>query len=585
MNYSKILSSFKFKFLLSELKLRLAAKTLSLQLRALLILFISVFTISGFFLLYQADKALSVTVPSEGGMLREGIIGTPRFINPVLTISDTDRDMTSLIYSGLMRPSESGLIPDLAEKYELSEDGLVYTFTLKPDLKWSDGKKLTTEDILFTIQFIQNPDTKSPKRANWEGVEAEIVDERTVNFRLQKPYSPFLENTTIGILPKHVWENVLPEQMSLSDFNINAVGSGPYKIEKVTKSSSGIIASYLLSANDNFSLKKPFIKKISVKFYPSEKKLIEAYEKNEIDSVSALSPQNMLAMQKAESFLKVYQLPRVFAVFFNQNDAPVFAEKEVREALTLATDKKLIVREVLKEFGNTLDGPIPPGSLGYSPAGANEEQDAQKNKEEAKKLLEKNGWKYNEEEKVWQKEKKKKEILKLEFSISTSDVPDLVQTAQILKNEWESMGAKVNVKIFEIGDLEQNVIRPRKYDTLLFGEILNRDPDLFAFWHSSQRNDPGLNIALYANITADKLLEEARTISDAEKREEKNIKFQKEINKDKPAIFLYSPNFLYLVPSSLGGINSKSITISSERFSGINNWYLETKKVWKILEK
>ncbi len=146
---------------------------------------------------------------------------------------------------------------------------------------------------------------------------------------------------------------------------------------------------------------------------------------------------------------------------------------------------------------------------------------------------------------------------------------------------WEKINVKVNLRIFEIGDLNQNVIRPRKYDALLFGLMLGRDPDPFAFWHSSQRNDPGLNIALYTNITADKLLEDARVLSDTAKRKEKYQAFQEQVIKDNPAVFLYSPEYIYLVPKSLLGADTDTITVPSERFTQIYKWYIKTKKVWK----
>ncbi|MBU1178940.1 peptide ABC transporter substrate-binding protein [Patescibacteria group bacterium] len=573
----KILQS---KILLSELRLRHAIKTLPCAHKKILLFLLALLILSGLLLLWQIDKNLSIEVPTEGGTIREGIIGTPRFVNPALTISDADRDLTMLVYSGLTRAKGDELILDLAENYEISENGQCYTFTLKPNLLWSDGAPLTSDDIIFTIEQIKNPSTKSPKRANWEGVNAEKIDERTINFCLEKPYAPFLENTTLGILPLHVWKNVLPEQMPLSDFNIKAIGSGPYKIEKITRSSSGIISSCALVPNKNFSLRAPFLKKIILKFYPSEKDLVDAYKQKQIDGLSAISPEQILEIKNKDALLKTYFLSRIFAFFFNQDNAPVFTKKEVREALNLSVDKEKIVSEVLQNFGAAINGPIPPGSIGHIEKPASEENFEQRI-EQAKKILEKNGWELNQEENVMEK-KNKKEIVKLEFSISTSNMPDLIKISNILKEDWEKIGAKARIKIYEIGDLEQNVIRPRKYDALLFGEIMGRDPDAFAFWHSSQRNDPGLNIALYANIAADKILEEVRTIFDAQKKEKKYYEFQKEIEKDTPAIFLYSPYFIHLLPSSLKGVNESSITISSERFSQVYNWYTNTKKIWKI---
>lgn len=536
-------------------------------------------------LLWKINNIFLREIPASGGTLTEGIIGTPRFINPILAISDADRDMVSLIYSGLLRPDNKGsLIPDLAEKFEISRDGLSYTFTLKPDLVWQDGKPITSDDIIFTIQQAKDPNIKSPRRASWEGVEIEKLGDLSIRFSLEKPYVPFLENASIGILPKHIWKEAMSDQMSFSEFNIKPIGSGPYKIKKINKNSSGIITSYEMVSNKNFALGKPHIKNLILRFYPSEKDLLSAYSKGNIDNISAIAPQSAEKIKRNSSNLKTLSLPRVFGVFFNQNNAQIFSQKEIRSSLNLATDKKRIIDEVFQGFGTKIDYPIPPGTFGALPS----EEDIF-SPEKAKALLLKNGWTFNEKEKIWEKNPPaggKKDILRLEFSLATSDTPDLKQTAELLKSMWENIGARVKVKIFEIGDLNQNVIRPRKYDALLFGEVVGRDPDPFAFWHSSQRNDPGLNIALYTNIKVDKLLEQARTISDNDERRKKYEEFQREVVKDTPAVFLFSPKFIYLLPNYLKGTKEmESITAPSERFSQIYKWHIKTDKVWKIFAK
>ncbi len=535
-----------------------------------------VFLASSILALWKINSSYLVDIPADGGALSEGIIGTPRFINPVLAISDADRDMTALIYSGLMRPdNKGGLIPDLAEKFEISKDGLSYTFTLKPDLVWQDGEHITSDDIIFTVQQAKDPNIKSPKRASWEGVNVERIDDKNIRFVLSKPYTPFLENTTLGILPKHIWKDALSEQMSFSEFNINPIGSGPYKVKKINRNSSGIVNSYELIPNKNFALDKPHIETLILRFYPSEKELLSSYQRGDVDSISAIAPQTAEKIKRSGSNLKTPSLPRVFAVFFNQNNAKIFSYKEVRYALNLATDKKKLIDEVLQGFGTQLEYPIPPGTFG-----ALKEPTSDAGVSEAKALLEKNGWVFKDG--VWQK-KNKKEVLRLEFSLATSDAPDLKQTSELIKSMWEEIGVKVNIKIFEIGDLNQNIIRPRKYDSLLFGEIVGRDPDPFVFWHSSQRNDPGLNIALYANIKVDNLLEQARTSTDEDVRRKEYGEFQKELLKDMPAVFLFSPKFIYLMPNNLMGTEQiESITVPSERFSQIYKWYVKTDKVWKI---
>lgn len=560
-------------------------RNFSLREKVLFFTLAIIFIISSILILWKLSNYYSVEIPTLAGTLREGVIGTPRFINPLLAISDADRDLTNLIYSGLMRPdNKGGLIPDLAEKYEISKDGLSYTFILKPNLFWQDDQPITSDDIIFTVQQAKDSQLKSPKRASWEGVETEKIDERTIRFILKKPYTPFLENTTLGILPQYIWGGATAEQMGFSEFNINPIGSGPYKIKKINRNSSGIAISYELSPNKKFILGEPFIKNLVFRFYQSEKELLNGFQKGEIDSISAITPSLLEKIKRSNINLKTLFLPRVFGVFFNQNSAKIFIQKEVRQALNLATDKNKIVEEVLQGFGLRLDYPIPMGIFG-----ALNEEKSNFSEDEAKEILKKNGWILNEKENIWEKitgSGKKKEMMRLEFSLATSDAPDLKQTAELLKTMWEKIGAKVNVRIFEIGDLNQNIIRPRKYDALLFGEAVGRDPDPFAFWHSSQRNDPGLNIAMYTNAKVDKLLEEARTISDDSIRRQKYEEFQQEIVGDLPAVFLFSPKFIYLMPDYVRGAEEmESIIVPPERFSQIYKWYIKTDKVWKIFAK
>lgn len=550
--------------------------------------FLCIFIVSSFILLWKVNQSFLVEFPARGGQLKEGIIGSPRFINPILAISDADRDMTSLVYSGLMKSNPEGnLIPDLAESYEISKDGLVYKFKLKDNAYFHNGEKVTTDDIEFTINKTQDSTLKSPKRPNWDGVTVRKINEKEIEFVLKQSYSPFLENTTLGILPKKIWMNFDSDQFSFSLFNIEPIGSGPYKIKSLKKDSYGIPTYYILASFNKYVSDMPYIKKLLINFYQNEKSLMDALKGREIESVNAISSENAELLKK-ENGLKIIKepLPRIFGIFFNQSQAPVLANKEIREALNEAIDKSRIVKEVLNGYGIEINSPIPSDLMkNNNDSKENESIDKKANKDlNIEKIigrLQDNGWKINEEEKILEK-KTKTETQQLRFSISTSNIPELKKVAEIVKEEWEKLGAQVEVKIFEAGDLNQNVIRPRKYDALLFGEIVGRDLDLFAFWHSTQRKDPGLNIALYANSKADKLLEDARKIEDKSERMEKYKQFEDEIAKDIPAVFLYSPDFIYVIPDKINGYSIGQVITPADRFLNINEWYIDTEKVWKI---
>lgn len=534
-------------------------------------------------ILISVNNKYSIVIPDHSGKWREGIVGSSSFINPILAVSDADRDMTALVFSGLMRSDgKSGLVTDLAENLEVSEDGLTYTFRLKEDLKWHDGKPITSQDIIFTVGLIKNPVVKSPLRANWEGVTLEAPDEHTIIIHLTKPYAPFLENTTLGILPKHIWNGILPEQFTFSAFNREPIGSGPYKIKNVSKNSSGLVEKYSLTAFYKYAGGTPYISTLEIKFFPTESALINAYINGEIDSMSIASPKSSGELLRKNSVIHRLTLPRIFAVFLNQNRVPAFAEKEVRIALSQAIDKKIIINEVFGGHAEKINSPIPPGTFGATAEDLAEIEATPV--PDASSTFKSAGWLINPETGILTK-KTKSGSKEMSFTLITANAPDLASTAELLKTMWKPLGVNVIIKLFEIGDLNQQVIRPREYDALLFGEVVGRDPDPFAFWHSSQRNDPGLNIALYANSTVDKLLESARKTIDEEERKQKYAEFQEEIAKDMPAIFLYSPSYLYITDKSLQGFKTENIITPSERFARIHLWHLKTKKVLRYFAK
>lgn len=534
---------------------------------------------SGLIALWNVNNHFLVSVPEYGGSIEEGIIGIPRFVNPVLALSDADKDLTALVYSGLLKATPEGnLVPDLAEKYEVSEDGKRYTFFLKDDLEFHDGEALTTDDIEFTIRTIQDPTIKSPRRANWEGVVIEKVNSSEIAFVLKQPYAPFIENFTVGILPKHIWKNVLADEFSFSELNINPIGSGPYKISTVKRNSVGLPTHYVLRSSRNYALGKPYITEIVTRFYQNEKELLTALKGKTVQSGSGITPSSLNEVISPEVKVIDTALPRIFGVFFNQNQAKVFINKEVRQALEVAIDKEKIVSEVLLGYGTTLKGPLPKGIVSETATTSGE---TLSRVDRALTILTKAGWTLNEKTGVMEK-KTKTETIPLSFSLATGDAAELKKAAEMVKQDWEKIGATVEVRVFETGDLNQNIIRPRKYDALLFGEVVGRDLNLYPFWHSSQRNDPGLNIALYANIKTDKLLEELRQERNPDVQKQKINEFDELIRQEIPAVFIYSPHFVYIVPEHLQNVKIRMPTHSGERFLNVNEWYIDTNKVWKV---
>lgn len=523
----------------------------------------------------------------DGGTVSEGVIGMPLHVNPLLESTDTDRDLTALIYSGLYRPSPGGtLVPDLAESCTPSGNGLEYTCIIKKDATFHDGEPVTADDIVFTVERAQDPIIKSVKRPNWEGVKVERINQSTVQFTLRQAYAPFMENLTMGILPMHLWKDAASEQFTLSQFNVEPIGSGPFRVNTIKRNKSGLPVYYSLTPFRQYVLGKPHIDEFKMYFYANTADLIKAFNSGEIESMSAISAEQAESLKKNGYNVLNASLPRVFGLFFNQNQATIFTNPEVKQAIEQAIDKQSIIDKILFGFGAPANSPIPEilrtSVIGTTTPTAPIATSSASRIDLANKILDDAKWKISSTTDTREK-KSKKETQTLSFSIATADSPELKGAAEIIKETLKQIHIDVKIEVFDPVSLNLNVIRPRKYDALLFGEVIGRDLDLFAFWHSSERNDPGYNIALYTNAKVDKYLTETRATSSVAIRTDRFRKIETEISNDRPAIFLYSPDFLYIVPNHVAGVSIGLVTTPAERFDTVYSWYSKTEKVWKFL--
>ena len=629
-------------------------------------MFFSVFSVLFFgsltFLLNGFYLNNTKVVPSSGGTYIEGLVGFPRFINPIYAdTSDIDKALTELIFSGLMKYDKDGeIVTDFAESYKILESGKIYEFTLQEDLVWQNSIPLTVDDIVFTVETIQNPEIKSALRSVWLGISTEKVSDLTIRFTLKNESSVFLENCTLKIIPKHIWEKVPTASFALSSKNLEPIGSGPYKLEKISQSIDGTITSINLGKNHNYN-GSTYISNLSFKFFQTEEELIGAYNSKKIDGFS-LSTGEFPGNGNIINF----SLPRYFAVFLNLEKGSIFESKNVRLALNYGTDKEAILNNFFYEKGEMVNSPILPNLYGfegpsviyeYNTEKANELLDAEgflikeggfREKEQKEALdfsfqstlsvgsesnevaelqrclakdpdLYPNGTvsgyfgpktkeavikfqeKYSEDvlapfgltegtgtvrgktrdklnEICFQT---KEETVSLAFSLFTVDQPILVQIAEELKAQWEQLGFSVTIQTLNTATLERDVLRERSFDSLLFGEMLSAIPDPFPFWHSTQNGEMGLNLVNYDNKDADILLEDNRKSLDEEERKENLEEFQNIILNDCPAIFLYNPDYRYFTSKNIKGIDPSIIMDVSERFCNIENWYINTRRIWK----
>ncbi len=496
--------------------------------------------------------------PVSGGEYIEGVVGYPKTINPLYSINrDIDSDISHLIYSGLFKYDENGtLVNDLASDVTINND-VEYVIKIKDNTKWHNGDKVSADDVIFTIEAIKNEDYRSPLRNSLAKVNAEKIDDQTVKLTLSSAYAPFLEVLTFGILPKNIWENISPSSAILSDLNLKPIGSGPYKFKSLTKSKEGDLKEYNLVVNEDYYSAKPYIKNIKFIFFVDYTEAIKSLNDNQIDGLGYLpfAERKELLAQDSLAFNELIR-PQIVSIFFNQEKDKALNDKIVRTALAQAIDKDRIIKDVFNDVYKRVDGPLLENNFAYNNQITKYNYSPQEATDNIKNKL-------------------------ASTTLTVIDSGSNVAVAEKIKAYWEQIGVAVELKIIP-GEQAADIIKNRNFETLIYGESVGGDPDVYAFWHSSQIGANGLNLAGYNNPEVDKLLVEARKVTDKEERKVKYQKFQEYITADIPTIFLYSPTYTYVQSKTLKGFSGSMIIEPADRFAGISSWYLKTSKklVW-----
>jgi peptide/nickel transport system substrate-binding protein len=446
----------------------------------------------------------------------------------------------------------------MAESITKSDDGLHYSILIKKNARFHDGTHVTSDDIIYTISTIQNPAIKSPHRVEWEGITVEKNNNLELNITLKKPFPLFMDILTLGILPKHVWKNLTDEQISLSDYNIHAVGSGPYMIQDIT-TNSGIPEKFTLSSYKQYTLGRPYINTITLSTFQNEKYLLKAFNSGDITRIHGISPEKIEALHLATSSIKTSLLPRTFAVFFNPNKLTPLADKNVRQALQVAINKQAIVDEVLHRYGKVINDPYPFDE---------EITPVTYNTDKARALLLSN-------------KTLKKASSTLSISLATANTDEMKKVAEMIKADWAKIGVITTLEIYDVSDLNQNIIKERDFQALLFGTITKNPSDLYAFWHSSQRAYPGLNISNYVSKKLDTNLEILRTSEDELDRVNAYDNVKNEFAEETPGIFLFSPDLIYATNDKVTSTLPYYSEDNASRFLLIENWHQYSDMVWK----
>ena len=466
----------------------------------------------------------------------EGVVGTPSHPNPLFDSTENQKDIDSLIFRGLTKVDAKGSLKlDLAEGFEKTSD-TEYLFRLKKDIFWHDGKKFTSDDVIYTIGLAQNPKYRSVLAANFKDVTLERVDTYTIKFKLKEPFAPFPFATTVGIIPRHV---------SLEKYQ--PIGTGPFKVKEITK--------------DEIVLTNPGLN-IIFKFYPNFADAWLALNLGEIHALGGFSPQGV---REVEEFggTRLYQrvLPfREAVVFFNTKSSDL-AQKNVRQALSYSLDKNKLKPAVTGSGAVLTTNQLPLASW----VAVSRERYPYDLAAAAKGL--KNAG-YEQKTGGWENKG-----TKLSLEITSVDDPEINSIVNFLKNSWLSLGVEVKTSIVSSETLLNQVIPNRNFQVLVNFQDVSADPDQYALWHTTQAQDG--NIAGVSSAKLDKILEDARKISDQKKRTDLYKLFTTLLADEAPAVFLYYPQYTWAVSNKVAGINLSDLASPADRFNSYKDWKIK----------
>ncbi len=551
----------------------------------LLILFLTGLVV-GILLLLERRGGLgevSTPQPAEGGVYTEALVGSPLRLNPLLDgANSVDRDVVKLVFSGLVKFDSRGIPSlDLAEAIGVSQDGIFYNITLKPDLVWHDGEDLTTKDILFTIDLIRNggdfiPDDIS---ALWDSVEVYLFDDQHMQLKLPEAYSPFMDYLTFGVLPLHLFEGMNINEIAESPLNLQPVGSGPYRFGELLMEGSTINGIRLV-ANEEFAGGKPLLQEIVFRYYPDAFSAYQAYTQGLVQGISEV-PADLLPEALTNDELNIYtgRLPRISLVLLNLNDTGVtfFQEVEVRKALLSGTNRHALIAEMFSGQAIVANSVILPGTWAYNDAIQEVGYDPQL----AADTLKNAGYVVSGEESLV----RAKEGVELSFVLSYPD-DDLHQgIATMIAEDWKALGVNVTLEAVPPDVFVSEKLEPRAYQAALVDLNLSRtpDPDPYPFWDLGQA-ESGQNYSQWNNRLASDSIEQARVTTDLAERSRLYHNFQAIFAEEIPALPLYYPVYNYAVSEQILGVTMGPLFDTSDRLATITTWYLTTSRNQKTTE-
>ncbi len=515
--------------------------------------------------------------PEQGGVYTEGLVGSLGRLNPLLDWNNSaDRDVDRLLFSGLVRFDERGLPQaDLAEAWGVAQDGTEYNFSIRPNAVWHDGQPVTSDDVLFTIDMMKSAGSLYPQDVKdlWSKIEVTKLNDKTLKFKLTEPFVPFMDYLTFGVLPKHLLESVLPDQMANAEFNINPVGSGPYKFDHLLVD-KGQITGVVLTVSPIYYGKAPFIEQVVFRYYPTSAEALDAYRQGDVLSVSQITS-DVLGAALEEQNLSIYtsRMPQMSFVLFNLNDTevPFLQNVKVRRALMLAINRPYIINSFLQGQAIIADGPILPNSWAYYDGTEHYQYDP----ETAVGLLKGEGYTIP----ASGGDVRAKDNTPLSFTLMHPDDPTHTKIAETIRDEWAAIGVHVDLKAVAYDSLVLDSLTSRAYQDALVDLNLSRtpDPDPYPFWHQAEVAG-GQNYSQWDSRAASEYLEQARVTADYALRVKLYRNFQVIFAKELPALPLFVPVYSYGVDAQVQGVQVGALYEPSDRLATFTSWYLLTRR-------
>ena len=529
-----------------------------------------------------AGQSPSTTVtqdqPIIGGAHTEGLVGEIIRLNPILdSFNQVDRDINALIYSGLLRFDARGNpVPDLAENWAISADASLYTITLRQDAIWHDGTSVSADDVIYTYSKLQDEDYPGPQDLHelWRQVTIIRLDDRRVQFQLPESFSPFLDYLTTGLLPDHLLRGVTASELINHPFNLEPVGTGPFKLAGFLIEEDRVIGASLI-AFDEYYGQRPFLERVDFRLYPTSEAVYEAYQDGEILAIGAVDEEILReALDEVSLNIHTARLPRIGLVFLNlQHPEKTFlSEKLIRRALLMAINRDWLIQNALGGQGIIPLGPFMPGTWAY----AEGLEPYLFDPIEAARILDSQGWEIPTGAAQGTPEyvrSKDEQLLAIELAYTNDPVQ--ARIASGIQSYWEDIGVQVSLVSSDTQSLLDNYLVPREYEAVLSELNLGRypDPDPYPFWHDSQ-TETGQNYAGFSDRNSSIWLEQARTNPDPGRRTELYRSFQFRFQDQIPVLMLYYPTFTYAIDVQMQGVSIGPLLDPSDRYRSITAWHI-----------